>query len=254
MALYSRLYMVDLFARPSSPYGLPILESCLACVVREQGLFCNLPSDALAELASILETSFYPRGAVLYVENQEPGGLFILCAGKAKLATSSPDGKSLTLRMVMPGEVMGLSCVMANSRYQSNAETVDPSEVSLVRRANFLRFLTRYNAAALRVAEHLSMELHKAWAQARLLALAPNARAKLATALLLWADRHGQPCDGGVRVPLNMTREAIGETIGATRETVSRLLSEFQRKNWIKIKGGSMVLIDSEELRDASKV
>jgi len=225
------------------------LESCLACVVREQGLFCHLPPEALAELASLRETSFYPRGAVLFVENQEPGGLYILCAGKAKLAATSREGKSITLRIVMPGEVMGLSCVMANSKYQSNAETIEPSEVSMVRRANFLRFLTRYNDAALRVAEHLSMELHRAWAQTRILALAPNARAKLAQALLLWGDRHGQPSTDGVRVPLNMTQEAIGETIGATRETVSRLLSEFQRKEWIRIKGGSVLLLDPAELR-----
>ena len=241
--------MADAPARLSSPYGLPILESCLACVVREQGLFCHLPPEALAELASLRETSFYPRGAVLFVENQEPGGLYILCAGKAKLAATSREGKSVTLRIVMPGEVMGLSCVMANSKYQSNAETIEPSEVSMVRRANFLRFLTRYNDAALRVAEHLSMELHRAWAQTRILALAPNARAKLAQALLLWGDRHGQPSTDGVRVPLNMTQEAIGETIGATRETVSRLLSEFQRKEWIRIKGGSVLLLDPAELR-----
>jgi CRP/FNR family cyclic AMP-dependent transcriptional regulator len=241
--------MAGSLARLTSPYGLPILESCLACVVREQGLFCHLQPDALAELGSIRETSFYPRGAVLFVEDQEPGGLFILCAGRAKLAATSREGKSVTLRMVMPGEVMGLSCVMANSKYQSNAETVEPSEVSMVRRANFLRFLTRYNDAALRVAEHLSMELHKAWAQTRLLALAPNARSKLAQVLLLWADRHGHLGEDGVRVPLNMTQEAIGETIGATRETVSRLLSEFQRKNWIRITGGSVLLVDPEVLR-----
>jgi len=244
--------MADALARLSSPYGLPILESCLACVVRERGLFCHLQSEALAELESIRETSFYTRGAVLFVENQEPGGLFILCVGKAKLASTSREGKSVTLRMVMPGEVMGLSCVMANRNYQSNAETVEPSEVSMVRRANFLRFLMRNSEATLRVAEHLSIELHTAWAQTRLLALAPNTRSKLAQALLLWADRHGQPGADGVRVPLNMTQEAIGELIGVARETVSRLLSEFQRKNWIRIKGGSLTLLDSEELRRVS--
>jgi CRP/FNR family cyclic AMP-dependent transcriptional regulator len=243
--------MADASAKLSTPYGLPILESCLACVIHEQGLFCHLPPDALEELASIRETSFYPRGAVLFVEEQEPAGLFILCAGKAKLAATSGDGKSVTLRIVIPGEVMGLSCVMANSKYQSNAETIAPSEVSMVRRANFLRFLNRHNDAAIRVAEHLSMELHKAWAQTRLLALAPNARAKLAQLLLLWADRHGQPAAEGLRVPLNMTREAVGENIGATRETVSRLLSEFQRKNWIRIAGGTVLLLDPEELRNA---
>src|SRR5260370_36982058 len=99
-----------------------------------------------------------------------------------------------------------------------------PSEACVAGSGEFWVFLPRHNEAALRVAQHLSMELHAAWAQTRMLALAPNARAKMAQLLLLWADRHGQATSEGIRFPLNMTQEAVGETIGATRETVSRLL------------------------------
>lgn len=203
----------------------------------------------LSEWSALRRTSFYPEGAVLYVEGERPRGLFILCAGKAKLACTGKEGKTLTLREVMPGEVMGLSCVMAGAAYQTLAQTLEPCEVSMVPAAEFLDFLHRHNEAALRVAEHLSMELHRAWEQTRVLALAPNARAKLAHLLLMWGERHGQVTPDGVRFPLNMTQEAVGEAIGATRETISRMLADFQRRGLIRVTGSAVLLLQPAELR-----
>jgi CRP-like cAMP-binding protein len=70
--------------------------------------------------------------------------------------------------------------------------------------------------------------------------------------LLTWAGAHGQATANGVRVSLNMTQEEIGETIGASRETVSRLLAEFRRRRWIRIKGGTVLLVQPDELRALS--
>src|SRR6266446_601809 len=97
-------------SRPPTPYGLPILESCMTCVVPESRLFCNLSPAGLSELDRLRRTSSYPENAVLYVEGGHPHALFILCAGKAKLASTGKEGKAVTLREVLPGEVMGLSC------------------------------------------------------------------------------------------------------------------------------------------------
>lgn len=236
-------------ARNNTPYGLPVVESCFTCVLREERLLCQLSPTAQAELDSLRQTASYPQGALLFVEGEPSRGLLIVCAGKAKLAVTSREGKSITLRVVLPGEVMGLSSVMANCSHQTSASTLEPSQISMIPRSEFLWFLHRHNEAALRVAEHLSMELHKAWEQTRLIALAPNARAKMARLLLLWAEHHSQTTDLGVRVPMNMTHEAVGESIGATRETVSRLLADFQRRRLIQITGGSVLLLNLQELR-----
>lgn len=235
--------------KPATPYGLPVLNDCLACVVAEERLFCQLSHGVLADLSDIRHSVTFPAGALLYVEGGQPTSLLILCAGRAKLNASARDGKTITLRDIFPGEVMGLSCVMSGRPYQSSAVTVEPSEVSCINASDFWAFLRRHNEAAIRVAEHLSMELHAAWAQTRMIALAPNARAKMAQLLLIWADRHGKATPEGSRFSINMTQEAVGEAIGATRETVSRLLGEFQRKNLIRVAGSSVTLLQPDELR-----
>ena len=96
------------------------------------------------------------------------------------------------------------------------------------------------------------MELHKSWEQARLLALAPSTRYKLAQLLLEWASEHGKTEEEGVCVPFHMTHEEIGHIIGTSRETVSRLLSDLKRRRLIRIKGSSVYLVSRGKLRAAT--
>ncbi len=230
------------------PYNLQVIESCLGCVMREEGLFCQLPHTALSTLNSIRQASFYPRGAVLFVEGESPRGLFVLCSGQAKLTANSPEGHALTLRTAEPGEVLGLSSVISDSPYLATAETLSACQVGFIPRLEFLRFLRSNPDVALRVAKHLSMELHQAWNQSRMVALAPDTHAKLAQFLIDQAQKRGQPDADGLHIALNMTHEEIAKHIGASRESVSRILKELRNRGVIRVNGGSIIIIRGLEL------
>jgi CRP/FNR family cyclic AMP-dependent transcriptional regulator len=233
---------------PKGPYNLNVIESCLGCVMREEGLFCRLPHAALTTLNSIRQSSFYPRGTVVFIEGEAPRGLFVLCSGQAKLTTNSADGHSLTLRTVEPGEVIGLSSVVGDHPYPATAETLSPCQLSFIQRLEFLRFLRSNADVSIRVAKHLSMELHQAWRQSRMVALAPDTQAKLAQFLIDQAGRHGQASGDGLRIPLHMTHEEIARNIGASRETVSRIMKDWRNRGVIGVHDGTIVILHAIEL------
>jgi len=235
----------------AAPYGLKVVENCVDCGARQKTLFCRMSADTMRELNMIRQTALYPAGAVLFVEGETPRGLFVLCSGEAKLTAGSRQGESIILRLAESGELIGLSSLIASSPYAATAETTTPAQVAFVPARKFQRFLRTHPDVALRVAEHLSMELHKSWEQARLLALAPSTRSKLAQLLLEWASEHGKTDEEGTCVPFHMTHEEIGRIIGASRETVSRLLSDFKRRRLIRVKGASLYMVP-EELRTAA--
>jgi CRP/FNR family cyclic AMP-dependent transcriptional regulator len=233
---------------PKGPYNLNVIQSCFGCVLREEGLFCQLPHGALSALNSIRQSTFFPKGTVLFVEGEQARGLFVLCAGKAKLTANSPEGHSLTFRTVEPGEVLGLSSVVSDRPYPATAETLAPCQMGFIPRLEFLRFLRSNSDVSIRVARHLSMELHQAWQQSRMVALAPDTHAKLAQFLIDQAGRHGQTTGDGLRIALNMTHEEIAENIGASRESVSRILKELRNRGIIKVNGGAIVILHPVEL------
>ena len=217
--------------------------------MRENGLFCALPAAVLEDLDRIRHTAFYPAGGVLFMEGESPRGLFILCAGTIKLTATSSGGKTVTLGFAAPGEAIGLGAVVGNTPYKFTAETLERSEISLISGPDFRQFLRSHGEVAFRVAEHLSVELHRMVGQSRLLALAPNARARLAWFLTRWADQHGQKTEEGQRMVLNLSQEALGEAAGMTRETVNRLFTELQRSGLIRVTGSTVHMLQPEELR-----
>src|SRR6201998_3315298 len=170
-----------------TPYGLEIIENCLACPHREERLFCNLSDTAIKALASITSSAAYPKGATLFVEGQPARGVFILCNGRVKLSTSSADGKTLILRISEPGEVLGLPATVTGSSYELTADIIEPAQANFIARTDFLNFLRENGDAALRVAQQLGETYHLAISEMRTIGLSHSATDKLARFVLEWA-------------------------------------------------------------------
>src|ERR1700691_5882884 len=135
-----------------APYGLPIVDRCLECPLITDKIFCDLSHTALEGLDSIAAPATYPKGAILFVEGQEPRGVFVICNGRVKLTAGSADGKSLILRIADPGEVVGLPGTISGKSYEVTAEALEPIQANFIPRQAFLEFLKEHGQAALRVA------------------------------------------------------------------------------------------------------
>jgi CRP/FNR family transcriptional regulator, cyclic AMP receptor protein len=230
-----------------APYGLEIIESCVACPHHEDRLFCNLSQAALQRLSAITSASSYPKGATLFVEGQTGRGVFILCNGRVKLSTSSVDGKTLIVRIAEPGEVLGLPATVTGKPYELTADVVEPTQANFVSRTDFLNFLCEFGEVSLRVAQQLGETYHAAVAEMRSIGLSHSASQKLARFLLDWCANHG---DGKpeIRAKLTLTHEEIAQMIGASRETVTRLFSDFKKKQLLQVKGSTLILRDKAGL------
>jgi CRP/FNR family transcriptional regulator, cyclic AMP receptor protein len=230
-----------------APYGLEIIENCITCPHREDRLFCNLSPAAVQRLSAITSPSSYPKGATLFVEGQNGRGVFILCAGRVKLYTSSIDGKALIARLSEPGEVLGLPSTVTGMPYELTAEVVEPSQANFVSRQDFLNFLREFGEVALRVAQQLGQTYHTALAEMRTIGLSHSAEEKLARFILDVTADH-KPEKGVVKAKLTLTHEEIAQMIGTSRETVTRVFSVFRKKNWLTVKGSTLTLKDRSSL------
>jgi len=225
-----------------SPYGLDIVESCLTCKLREQYIFCNLPPAAVEHLEKIRTVAEYPKGSVLFVEGQSARGVFILCHGRAKLSTSSAEGKTVILRIAEPGEVVGLGSAVSGKPYDATAETLEPTQANFISRRDLLEFLGQNGDVALRVAQQLSHNYHAACTEVRYLALADSATEKLARLLLEWSSGREQKPGGEVRLKVTLTHEEISQLLGTSRETVTRALSELKKRQLVEVKGSTLII------------
>jgi CRP/FNR family transcriptional regulator len=232
----------DKVAEMKTPYGLEIVDSCLTCRLRKDHWFCGLSPDVLRLLSAASHLSTYPGNAVLFVEGQMPRGAFVLCSGKAKLSTTSRDGKVLILKIAEAGEVLGLSAAIAGEPFELTAETAGPCQVNFVEREALLRLMEKNGELGLHASQALSREFQSAYRDIHDLVLARSSAGKLARLLLSWTPLREQLEPPEIRVRASLTHEEMAQMIGSSRETVTRLLSDLKKKEFIRLDGSTLVI------------
>lgn len=225
-----------------SQHGFETLETCATCAWRTDRYFCAMSPPALEVFDRIAYTNVYPAGSVLFSEGEAPRAIYMVCKGTAKLSIASHEGKTLITHIAHGGEALGLASAITGHDSRATAETLEPSQVKLVRRDDFLRLLGEYADVARQTAHQLADEC-EAWNDdVRSIGLSHSAAEKLAHLLLTWCDEDGHATPTGTRIQVLMTHHDISQLIGTSRETVTRLLRAFREKGLISMKGSTLII------------
>jgi CRP/FNR family transcriptional regulator len=139
--------------------------------------------------------------------------------------------------------------VLANVPHEVTAEAIEPCQVKTVRKQDFVDFLGRHGIASMHAAQSLSGEYLTVFHDAKRLALSGSAAGRLARLLLDWG-RNSNNNNGKheIRFTMALTHEEIANMAGTSRETVTRLLNQFRRDQWITIKGSSLTITKPDQL------
>jgi CRP/FNR family cyclic AMP-dependent transcriptional regulator len=203
--------------------------------------FGNLPSALTDVLEQEAVTTMYPTGAVLFAEGQAPRGVFIVRRGKVKLSICGSDGRTLILRIVDTGCPMGVAAVVSGRPYEATAETQEPCEISFLRQSDLVRLMRLHGELALWVTQHISADYASTCREIRDLILSDSASEKLARLLVGWLDQNTDARKPS-HMKLALTHEEIGQMIGTSRETVSRLFAGFKKQHLIQQTGSTLVI------------
>lgn len=232
-----------------TPYNVNVQQHCHDCKLRQAGWFCDASNATLDSIESIKFTAVYPKGSVLFVEGEQPRGVYVLCSGKAKLTTSSTEGRTLIVDIVEAGEILGLSATVLGKPYEVSAETLEPGQVNFIAREDFLRLMATHPDATMHAAIRLSETVQRSQREIRTHGLSQTTSEKLARLILDWC-KNGEQTARGVRLSVLLTHEEIAQILGTTRETVTRTLSDFKRKHLIDIKGSNFFVPQMAGLQD----
>ena len=167
-----------------APYGLEIIDDCAECMGVNSGFFCDLSQATLEALNQISHRSTLPAGAILFVEGQDPRGLFIVCSGKVHHSKTSKEGKTLLLKTSAAGEILGLSAAISGACYETTTETATPCTLNFIERKHFLELMQNHSEIGVHTAQSLSRDYQSAYQDIHDLVLSRSSSGKLARLLL----------------------------------------------------------------------
>jgi CRP/FNR family transcriptional regulator len=210
-------------------------------------MFCDLHGETLTHFNALGAPAHVPSGSRLFAEDERGNTVYVVCSGQVKLSCTSKEGKTLILKIAMPGDLLGLSAVITGSPYEVTAETIEPTQIKSIPRNDFLDFLQKHGEVSLNSAKLLSNEYKDAFVDARRLALSTSASGRLASVMLEWgrAASCGKP---EMKFNMRLTHEELADMIGSSRETVTRALTRFKKDKLIEIHGVSVLILSPEKL------
>jgi CRP/FNR family transcriptional regulator, cyclic AMP receptor protein len=215
---------------------------------RAEHLFSDLSVKTLQAFEAIKHPRTYPQHSLLFAEGQSPSGMFILRSGRVRISSATADGKRIILKIAGSGDILGLNAVVAGKPHQASADSLEPCQLSFVKRQDFMQFLKDYPDFCLKIAEQLS-EIYRA-AQREVTSRANSVSGRLAKLLLECRPSNGMSSGQESRIDLLLSHEQIAEKIGVTRETVSRTFSDLKKRGILRGKRSTWVICNESALKE----
>ncbi|MBS2031876.1 MAG: Crp/Fnr family transcriptional regulator [Deltaproteobacteria bacterium] len=209
--------------------------------LKRVSIFSDLDEPSLASLETLFKERTFEKEAVV-VGQEDPGdSLYVLTEGRVKVVLFGPSGREVILSVFKPGEFFGEMSLLDNQPRSANVIALEPSKMLVLERSAFAKHLQAHPKTALNVLAEMSKRLRRADAIIGNLALL-DVFGRVARFLRELAKTDGKEVNEGIEITKRPTQAEIAAMIGTSRETVSRALSEFQRRGFLDMTGKRIVL------------
>ena len=223
---------------------------CGECEIKGLSVCEALDADEFEVLERIGRTHAYPAKTTLFEQGRDAHLVYNLTSGALRLSKLLPDGRRQVIGFAMPGDFLGLAM---DATHKFTADTLTPAKLCQFSRNGFSDVLNQKPRLLRRLMDFASHELTLAQDQMVVLGRR-TAEEKIASFLIGMRDRYSRIYGASVHVPLPMTRLDIGDFLGLTVETVSRMMTRFAREKAIVIVPDGVRLLDVARMERLAEI
>jgi len=211
-------------------------------------LLALVPPGELRAFVAEARRRTYPRGEVIFRQDDPGTALYVLERGSVKIAVTSELGDEVVLAVLPAGSIFGELSVFDGRPRSATASAVEDVTVLLMERERFRTFVRSHPEMALHLLSVVSRRLRVIDAMIEDCAFV-DVGGRLAKRLLELAEEHGERVAEGVQIRPRLTQRELAGMIAASRELVNKHLSYFRAKGWVAQRGGRLVVREPAALQ-----
>jgi CRP/FNR family transcriptional regulator, cyclic AMP receptor protein len=210
-------------------------------------LFSHLSPEDVQELEADSRMKVLKRGEPVYLPDQLADGILYVAQGRVKLGHSTPDGKQAILGFVDTGEIFGELSILGTQRRDEYAETTEKTTLVLIPKQTFMRIMQKYPHIALGVTKIIGCRRQRIQRRLRNLLFRSN-RVRVIHLLLELTERYGVRVPEGLLLNIRLSHLEMASIIGSTRETVTVVLGQLQKDDFLTIARRKIIIKDLARL------
>jgi CRP/FNR family transcriptional regulator len=214
------------------------------------------PADFLSRLSAAdaddlvrsSQRKLYAKNEFIFKAGDAGRHVYFLQRGRVKIYQPAPEGKDVILWFCFPGDMFGMAEVARGGGRVVHAQACETSEVLVLSQTELTEYLQTHSAAALLIMQVLSNRL-RALGDVVVNLINDDAQTRIIKLILRLATRYGVRVDQDIHLSIQLTHQEIADMVGATRQTVTSVLSLLQRQGLVRLEN-RRIRIDSLELLD----
>ncbi len=215
---------------------------------KQVSFFADLSEEEIQALSSATKRRTFRSGEVIFHRDDPGQVLYMIKEGKVKICIISPDGQEVSLTVFGKGEVFGEFALLDGLPRSADDVALEKVECYTLQRSDFQNAILKNPKIAILVLEALSKRLRNTNNMVEDLIFL-DVYGRVAKKLLELADAHGVKTEEGVVIDVRLTQQELASMVGASRESVNKVLGYFTDKNFISTDKHRITIHNTNDLK-----
>lgn len=197
-------------------------------------LFSSLTEEELIQISSRITVKEFSRNETILLEEETNEYMYIILWGKVKVVQTTEEGKEIILAIHQAEMFFGELSLIDGKTSSATVMAMEDSLIAIISKDNFYALLYSQNKVLENLLRILSLRLREAWKRIHILNFreAPQ-RIKMLFSIL--SGENGKKAPEGTIIDMKLTHQEMADMTGLTRETVTRVLGQWQKDGMIAV-------------------
>ncbi len=209
--------------------------------LRNVPIFSGFNDDHIENLSKLVKLQTFKGEEIIFNQEDKGDALFIIQTGRIKVSLFSEAGKEIILSILKEGDFFGEMALIDGEPRSANVTAIDPTELLILERIDFMNYLKQSPDLTLMLLIEMSRRLRIADDKIGSLALL-DVYGRIARYLIKLAKAEGKITKEGIVIVNRPTHQEMAGLVGTSRETVSRTLTDLQKRGVISVTKDEIIL------------
>jgi CRP-like cAMP-binding protein len=216
--------------------------------LQEVPLFADFTVEEFSELCNICRERNFDKGHAIFYADDLGTSFYIIARGAVKIVVLADDGREHILGVLKERDFFGEMSLLDGEARSATAIALENTQVLSISRDDFQSVLRRNPDISLKIMVTICRRLRRADRRVESLAFL-SAPGRVARVLLELGKEHGEVTAEGLSLHHKMTRQELANIAGTSRETLTRVLMEFQDEGLLTLRKNFLIVHDEKQLQ-----
>ncbi|MGP3777356.1 Crp/Fnr family transcriptional regulator [Halanaerobium saccharolyticum] len=217
-------------------------------VVKEIPFFSLLTEKELDLIDEIASETEFKKGEYIFFEGEEGDKFYIIKNGQVKLTKMIKNGDEQILNIFSDHDIIAEIVAFDKGNYPASAVTMTDTEAIVFDQSELENLILKHPSIGVKLLREMSGRLRRAQQNVRDLAL-KDSSARVAGLLIFLAEKYGKKKKDRIILDISLTQQELASMIGSSRETVSRVLGQFESEDLIKTSRKKIIIYKLDKIK-----